>query len=129
MAHPNEDLMREGFTAFQSGDLQKVGDFFADDIVWHVPGKSPLAGDHKGIDAVMEFFGKTMEMTGGTFKLEVHDILANDEHGVALITTTGEREGKSLRSNGVQVIHIEGGKVTESWLHPDDAYANDEFWS
>jgi len=31
--------------------------------------------------------------------------------------------------NSAQVWHIKDGKVTESWLHPGDAYASDEFWS
>ena len=129
MAHPNEDLLRKGFAAFTSGDLNAVQEFFADDIVWHVPGKSPLAGDYKGRDEVLGFLAKTMELTGGTFKLEVHDILAGDEHAVALTTATAEREGKQLNNNGVQVLHIRDGKLTESWLHPADQYAADEFWS
>jgi len=29
--------------------------------------------------------------------------------------------------NSAQVWHIKDGKVTESWLHPGDAYASDEF--
>lgn len=129
MAHPNEDLMRKGYEAFGSGDLNAVRELFADDIVWHVAGKSPLAGDYKGQDEVLGFLAKTMEMTGGTFRIEVHDILANDEHGIALATARAEREGKQLDSNSVQVVHIRGGKLTESWFHPEDLYANDEFWS
>jgi len=42
---------------------------------------------------------------------------------------SAEREGKTLKDNTVQVWHIKDGKVTESWLHPEDAYASDEFWS
>jgi len=129
MAHPNEDRIREGFGAFQQGDLGKVKDFFADDVVWHVPGKSPLAGTYKGKEEVLGFFAKTMEMTGGTFSIDVHDVLANDEHGTALITTRGEREGRSLTNNAVQVFHLEGGLVKESWVHPEDMYAVDAFWS
>jgi hypothetical protein len=40
----------------------------------------------------------------------------------------GEREGKSLDDNSVQVFHIKDGKVTEQWLYPSDAYASDDFW-
>jgi hypothetical protein len=39
MAHPNEDLARKGYEAFMKADMQKVSDFFADDIVWHVGGR------------------------------------------------------------------------------------------
>ncbi len=129
MAHPNEELTRRGYAAFSSGDMDTLNELFADDLVWHVGGRSPLAGDYRGKDAVFGFFARTVEMSGGTFRLEVHDILANDEHVVALAAARGEREGKTLQDNSVQVLHVKDGKVTESWFHPGDAYATDEFWS
>ena len=70
-----------------------------------------------------------MEPTGGTFKLDIHSILADDEHAVTLLRASAEREGKALNDNTVQVFHIKDGKLAESWLHPSDAYASDEFWS
>ena len=72
---------------------------------------------------------KDMELMGGTFKLDIQAILANEEHAVTLLRASGEREGKALNDNTVQVFHIRDGEVTESWLHPSDAYASDEFWS
>jgi len=129
VAHPNEDLIRAGLDAFGKGDLDAVRGFFADDIAWHSPGRNPLAGDYKGIDQVMGLFARLFELTGGTFRLEVHDVLANDEHGVVLATAKAEKGGKTLSDNGVQVFHLRDGKVTESWLHPSDQYEADEFFS
>jgi len=77
----------------------------------------------------MGLFGRLVELTGGTFRQELHDILANDEHGVTLATATAEREGKTFRDNGVLVFNLKEGKVTEAWLHPGDQYAADEFLS
>jgi uncharacterized protein len=129
MAHPNEELYREGFEAFQKGDTETVKGQFADDIVWHVGGRSPFAGDYKGSEEVIGLFGRQMEATGGTFKLELHDLLANDEHVVALVRTTAERNGKTLNQPGVHVVHIRDGKLAESWFHPSDQYAADEFFA
>lgn len=129
MAHPNEDLMRAGYEAFGRGDLDAVRETFAEDILWHAPGRSPMAGDYEGIDAVFEQFGKIFEMTNGTFNLEIHDVLANDEHVVVLLTARAEREGKQLDDKSVQIWHVKDGKATEQWLHSGDQYANDEFWS
>jgi ketosteroid isomerase-like protein len=129
MAHPNEDLLRRGYEAFAKADMPAVQAFFADDIAWHVPGRSPLSGDYKGAQEVLGFLGKSMEQTQGTFGLEVHDLLADDEHGVALVVARGQREGKSLEDRQVHVLHVQGGKVTEFWAHPGDQYAVDEFWS
>jgi ketosteroid isomerase-like protein len=129
MAHPNEEVARKGYQAFSEGDMATLNDLFADDLVWHVGGRTPISGDYRGKDAVFGFFTQTMEMTGGTFRLEIHDILANDEHVVALASVSGQRDGKSLQDNSVQVLHVKDGKVTESWFHPGDQYATDEFWS
>ena len=127
--HPNEELLRTGYDAFGKGDMDTIRSLFADDIVWHSPGKSPLAGDYRGVDAVLEQFGKVFELTGGTFKIEIHDILANDTHAVVLARATAERDGKRLDDKGVNVWHIKDGKVTEQWLHAGDQYASDEFFS
>ena len=129
MAHSNEDLARRGYDAFTRGDMQAVSDVFADDIVWHAPGRNPLSGDYRGAQDVLGFLGKAMEQTQGTFGLEIHDILADDEHGVALVVARGQRGGKSLEDRQVHVLHLQGGKVTEFWAHPGDQYAVDEFWS
>lgn len=129
MAHPNEERARKGFEAFSAGDMDTVRETFADDIVWHVPGRSQLAGDYRGKDEVFSFFAKLMDLSGGTFRVEVHDILANDEHVVALTRSTAEREGRRHETKGAQVFHANAdGLLTESWFHPEDAYADDEFW-
>jgi ketosteroid isomerase-like protein len=128
MAHPNEDLIRRGYEAFATGDMATLDGLFADDIVWHAPGRSQLAGTYRGKEEVFGTFQKVAELTGGTFKLEIHTILADDEHAVVLARSTGEREGKTLDDNAVQVFHVKDGKVTEQWLYPGDVYAADEFW-
>jgi uncharacterized protein len=130
MAHPNEDLVRGGFAAFGRGDIDALRDqYFAGDIRWHVPGRSPLAGDYDGVAQVLDLFGRLFELSGGTLRLELHDVLANDEHAVALYTVRAEREGRQLEDNTVNTFHIRDGKITEVWTQDTDTYASDEFWS
>lgn len=128
MAHPNEELIRKGYAAFLTGDMATLSDLFADDVVWHAQGRNQLAGTFHGKEEVFASFQKVFELTGGTFKLDIHAVLADDEHAVVLTRATGEREGRKLDDNSVQVFHISDGKVTEQWLHPGDVYASDEFW-
>jgi uncharacterized protein len=128
MAHPNEDLLRRGYEAFSSGDMQTLGELFADDIVWHVGGRNQLSSDYRGTQEVFNLFGSFAQLTGGTLRIELHDVLANDEHAVALQKVTGEREGRTLDDNGVGVYHVREGKVTEAWFHPGNVYDLDEFW-
>ena len=46
--HPNAKLVREGFQAFERGDMEWMGQHLADDIVWHVGGNSKWAGSYEG---------------------------------------------------------------------------------
>ena len=127
--HPNLDLVRRGYVAYGTGDMDTVNELFADDIVWHVAGRSPLAGDYSGKEEVFGFFAKLQEMSDGTSKVEVHDMLANDTHGVALVTESGTRSGRSHQGHATHVFHLLDGKVTEFWDAQTDQYAADEFWS
>jgi ketosteroid isomerase-like protein len=127
MAHPNEDLVRRGFDAFARGDVDTLRELIDPDAVWHAPGRNPLAGDHQGVDAILGFFAKTMEVTGGTFQAELHDVVANDEHAVAIYVSRGQREGRTLDGNVVLVSHIRNGRLAETWQLSGDQYAADEF--
>ena len=130
MAHPNEELVREILAAFSRGDTDALrNQYFTDDIRFHVPGRGALAGDHEGVAQVLGFFGRTFELSGGTFRTETHDVLANDEHAVVLYTGRAERAGKHWEDNVVLVIHIRDGKQAEVWVYPADQYSWDEFWS
>jgi ketosteroid isomerase-like protein len=127
--HPNASLLRAGYEAFQRGDIDTVlNQFFAEDIIWHVPGRSTLAGDYRGREQVGAWFGRNFELSGGTLSLEIHDVVANDEHAVGLVRVRAQRGGRTLDDGSAQVVHIRDGKVVESWLHAGDPYAVDEFW-
>src|SRR5271169_1497907 len=58
---------------------------------------------------------------GGTLRLELHDVVANDQHGVALFTVSAEREGRPFAGNEVLIGHLSpDGKATEVWTQPVD---------
>jgi len=101
---------------------------FAPDIIWHIPGHNHFSGDHVGVDNVLTLFGRNVQETDGTFKVDVHDIVANDQHAVAIATVSGQRSGKSLNDRYMHVIHIANGKVTESWIFDEHQDEVDAFW-
>jgi uncharacterized protein len=124
----NAELLRRGYAAFQGGDLETVRSLLAEDVVWHNPGSNHLSGDYRGADETMGLFVKFFQDSGGTFKVDVHDILANDTHGVALITACASSGDKTMDSRGTHVVHITDGKLTESWIFAEDQHEVDEFW-
>jgi len=66
---------------------------------------------------VLGYVGRTMELTGGSFRVEVHDVVANDEHGVGLNSVHAEREGRTQEDNNTLGFHVRDGKVTEVWQY------------
>jgi uncharacterized protein len=124
--HPNVARIRDGYAAFAKGDFAALNDLFAEDVLWHVDGRNQLAGDYSGRDAVFEFFRKLMEVTEGSFQVDVHAVLADDEHGVAMVITTASRSGKSIEIKDVHVMHMRDGRILEYWNASTDEYAFDE---
>ncbi len=117
----NEKVVREAVKAFVAGDLDKLKELFADDVVVHVPPGLPISGDHRGWDAFMnDMSGKVVAALGGPPNLEVHDFTSSDEHVVGLYTISAERDGTAYVWPHANVYHVVGGKITEFWWNPFD---------
>ena len=127
--HPNAALMRRATEAFSKGDITTLKQIIAEDAVWHVPGRSQVAGDYRGHDQIFGYFAKLMELTGGTFKVDLHDVLATDDHVINLDRMTASRGDKTLDMDLVLVVHPKDGKIAEAWDLFSDQYGWDDFWS
>jgi ketosteroid isomerase-like protein len=64
--------------------------------------------------------------TEGSLKLDLHDVIANEEHVVGLHSTSAQRAGKSFETTEAIVFHIRDGRVSEAWEHPFNLYGQDE---
>jgi uncharacterized protein len=124
--HPNEKLLRDADEAQIQGDAEAFADFYADDVIVHIPGKSSFAGVYEGKDQFLELFGRFMERAP-EYSFEPHAYLADDEHGVALQRSHYKRGNETLDSNDTFVCHFRGGKISEFWLLSEDTQAVDAF--
>ena len=122
--HPNATKVRETLSAMSTGDMQSMADALADDVVWHeignpepVRGKAALAARFSGGSA------PDYEITG-----ETHDVVANDDHTIALVTATATRGGRTFTYRVAEIYHIRDGKITERWAFSDDTAAINAFF-
>lgn len=127
--HSNLATFRSIYSAFTTGDMDSLATFFDDDVVWHTPGQHPLAGTHEGRAATFASFAQEFERSGGTYSVDVREVLANDEHVVALLHATADREDKRLDQDYVIVFHMGDGKVDAAWEVWKDQASVNEFWS
>ncbi|MBA3778140.1 MAG: nuclear transport factor 2 family protein [Chloroflexi bacterium] len=119
-----EDAIRQSTDALNRGDVERFLSFHTNDVVIHFPGRSPLAGDHRGQEAARKLIqGQTQ--AGGT--TEIHDILSSGEHAVLLglvrFTPPG---GQPIEDRQVIVLHHREGKFSEVWIYPENQYGLDE---
>ena len=128
MTQQDEQALRDLYAAFSAQDVAAMQQLFDPDVVWHLPGRSVLAGDHRGVDAVLAFFGRVAELSEGTFTVELHDVVASDEHVVSLHTGRGTARGRNLEDHNVIVAHLRGGRIAAVYEHHEDLYAVDAFW-
>lgn len=129
MSNPNTQLIRDAYDAFARGDVPSVLGALSEQITWHVPGRSPLSGDYTGHDQVVGFFTRSMELSAGTLKVAVDEILTNAERVVVLTTVSAQRNGTSWSAPEVHVWRVIDGKAQEFCEYQGDQQTEDEFWS
>ncbi|HVR34097.1 MAG TPA: nuclear transport factor 2 family protein [Acidimicrobiia bacterium] len=132
MTHPNETVVRRFLTALNSGDMDGLDELASDDFVWRAPGRTPFSGEFAGKGRAFDHFKVIEGMFGADgieHRLEIHDVLANDEHTAVLWTRHLRRASQKLDVNGVGVFHVRDGKVAEWWVIHADQYAFDEFFA
>ncbi|MEV8533658.1 nuclear transport factor 2 family protein [Streptomyces sp. NPDC051211] len=127
--HPHIGVFQRAMAAFSAGDMKALAEVFHPDVEWHQGGRGPLSGDHRGRDATFGMFARNFELSDGTYRARLHDVLANDAHTVALLHATASRPGKELDMDYAIVFHIREGKIVEGWELWADQAAYDAFWS
>lgn len=118
--HPNAILVRAAFEDFAAGELEALGRAFTENVVWHVPGMNRFSGRFDGRAAVLDRL-RRMHEAGVVQRLEIHDVVANDEHAVALVrlhVTNGQ--GQHYDQQQVQVWHLRNGLCHEYWAMNED---------
>ena len=128
MAHPLEANVREAYSAFGRVDVDGYLQPCAQDFSFNIPGHGAIAGSWRGKDGLHELAQITMEVTGGTFREEVEDVLANDHHAVVLARHQFMRDGQSKEYRTAHVYEIHNGQLAHCCEQPQDLSVFDEAW-
>jgi ketosteroid isomerase-like protein len=129
MSKSNSTTIRRAYGNFAHGNIPAVFAAFDEAITWHIPGCSPLSGDYTGHDEIGAFFRRTMELSGGAFSIDVHNVLDDDDLVVALVTVNAQRKGISASFTEVHVWRMKNGKAVEFREYQGDEQREDRFWS
>ena len=57
-AHRNADVFKQVYVAFTGGNMDRLGDLIAPDVVWHVPGTNLISGTYTSWEAILGCFAR-----------------------------------------------------------------------
>jgi ketosteroid isomerase-like protein len=128
--NPHITIVSGFYDALAKGDLDLLRDrFLADDVVFHVPGRGPMARDYTGKQDVLGYLARLAEATSSTLRLEPQSYLTGEDLVAVVLRINGERDGRTLDDHGMQLFRIVDGKIGERSSYPHNPYAVDEFFA
>jgi ketosteroid isomerase-like protein len=123
--------LHEAQAAFYAGGPREpLHGVLTEDIVWVVPGSNAIAGEYRGLDAVIDYFTRRRELADHSFRMHPGDLLVGDGDRVAVLTDgTATIGGVDRRWSTVGLYRLRDERVAACWLLPLDAAAFDAIWS
>jgi ketosteroid isomerase-like protein len=128
------DLLRRLHAAqaafYAGGDEAPVRALLTDDVHWHVPGRNAIAGDYRGVEAVLAYFRRRRDLVDRTLRLHPGEVLVGGgDHVAALTDGTAVVGGVERRWSTVGLYQVRAGQVAACWLLPLDLSTFDDVWA
>ena len=99
-----------------SQDHDTLAKIFTDDLVFHLRGPDPMAGDHPGLGGFLGVIGSWFDATDGQIQLEQQFCVGTDGWAAEWEHATLGRKGKTLESRNAFVYRFEGDRIAEMWM-------------
>jgi len=128
--HPHNELVRKVMQAGSANDAATLQQLLTRDCVVHQPGNHPLAGEHKGVDAVVDHVRRMHEETGRTVRAEPrHLFLDGRGHMIVVYRLTADRKGRRHDAISAAHVTIVGDRIADIEVYEQDQDLTDQFWS
>jgi hypothetical protein len=114
--HPNVETVHRMTEAIFDQDHDTLAKIFTDDLVFHLRGPDPMAGDHPGLGGLLGVIGSWFEATDGQIALDQQFCLGTDGWAAEWEHATMGRKGKTLESRNAFVYRFEGDRIAEMWM-------------
>lgn len=122
--HPNVELVRSAYAAISAGNGEPFMAMLADGVKWHYPGKSPLAGDYEGREAVRDHF-HAIDAATTMVEMQLLTVLADDRFAIAIEHNVMAKGDNRYDRHDLVVFRIKDGQVAEAWVYPENQYELD----
>jgi uncharacterized protein len=134
MAKVTPELVLQAYEALASGDRARISQYWAEDMIWLVPGHNPLSGLKRGLDAFLGFMQEVGRLSGNSFYMDREAIMVSDDASADVTHNVGNRAEDTSRKLDINVIHYlrwRDDKVIEGRgaIFGDGTAQYDSFWS
>src|SRR3954452_8707039 len=101
--------------------------FFADDVMIRIPGRSRLAGDHRGKRSAVDYIQTVRERyRHGRIELELLDMLSSDERVALLVRERFSDNDQTTEIRRANVYRVRDEKIAEILIFEADQYEVDQ---
>lgn len=125
------ELHRRQEEMYAGGSINPVVELLADDIIWHVPGESPIAGDHRGVAQVIDYFERRRQLANATMRMRPGEAIFEGDAVAQFVEGSAVLDDKrvSWKTIGIYRVDIGHRWIREVWLVPLDSELFDQLWS
>jgi ketosteroid isomerase-like protein len=114
---------------YGGGSVDAVVELLAEDIVWHVPGASPIAGDHRGVSEVVAYFEKRRRLADSTMRVYPGEVMTVGDAVAQFVEGRATLGGEEVSWQTIGIYRVDSGRIREVWLVPLDLDRFDRIWS
>jgi ketosteroid isomerase-like protein len=126
----NVDLARWMLEALSGRDAPATESVLDDSSLFHVPGKSGMAGQYQGEEAILGLLRRMAQLTNGTLRYTLSSVLTTHDRVIVLRgRATSTHQGRRLDTETVHVASLEDSRIREMWVFHDDQAHFDEYWT
>jgi ketosteroid isomerase-like protein len=127
---PITELMTDYIACARTGDWETAYGFFADDIVIRIPGRSAMAGEHRGRAAARDYIDSARSLsTDHEVEVDVLDLLVSDERAALLVLERFHGPDGPTEIRRCNVYRWEDERIAEIWIFEADQYAMDALFT
>jgi ketosteroid isomerase-like protein len=91
MAQVTPEMVIQAYEALASGDREKIRKYWADDMIWLVPGHNPISGWKRSLDEFLRFMQEVGRLSGNSFRMNREAIMTSDDASADVTRNVGNR--------------------------------------
>jgi ketosteroid isomerase-like protein len=109
MTEQDKKTIAQSFTrGLGSRDRNLLRSIMTEDVVWSLPGESPMSGEAHGVEAILH---RANTLHGFNVKIEIEHVVYGLQDVALHLHNTGRYGGKVLDEHLTTVIHLDEGKI------------------